>query len=254
MENNPEAAVTPEVKTEAQPTNTNQETQAPAAPAQPDMHGFTSDQLADMKKFFEANGGFDKIKAKISNPEPKVEQNVMNAPTTTGVNAAIQTTGIKAAQQVQAQQTPQQPQQQQQIDGSIRMNEWIAKQYFEGFANDPKYKQVFAEKSTNDLAKEMAGFNVFLTNMDGSINDKGVRAYLDMKAETIAAHQTAVTPVESSSAPTIDYVPVGDSINNITEARAVLMQDSQLKRSGQAGHPKAQLAEEFLKKSLERKA
>lgn len=239
MENNPEAAVTPEVKTEAQPTNTNQETQAPAAPAMPDMHGFTSDQLADMKKFFEANGGFDKIKAKISNPTP--------APA-----PAVEQKPAEPVQQ-QAPQMPQQPQQQQQIDGSIGMNEWIAKQYFEGFANDPKYKQVFAEKSTNDLAKEMAGFNVFLTNMDGSINDKGVRAYLDMKAETIAAHQTAVTPVESS-APTVDYVPVGDSINNIAEARAVLMQDSQLKRSGQAGHPKAQLAEEFLKKSLEHKA
>lgn len=240
MENNPEAAVTPEVKTEAQPTNTNQETQAPAASAQPDMHGFTSDQLADMKKFFEANGGFDKIKAKISNPTP--------APA-----PAVEQKPAEPVQQ-QVPQMPQRPQQQQQIDGSIGMNEWIAKQYFEGFASDPKYKQVFAEKSTNDLAKEMAGFNVFLTNMDGSINDKGVRAYLDMKAETIAAHQTAVTPVESSSAPTIDYVPVGDSINNITEARAVLMQDSQLKRSGQAGHPKAQLAEEFLKKSLEHKA
>ena len=55
-------------------TNTN------PAPAQaPDMHGFTSEQLADMKKFFDNNGGFDGVKAKISNPEKPVEKPVENS-------------------------------------------------------------------------------------------------------------------------------------------------------------------------------
>ena len=65
MENAPEApAAAPAVESEATP-NTN------PAPAAPDMHGFTSDQLAEMRKFYDANGGFDKIKSRISNPEPK---------------------------------------------------------------------------------------------------------------------------------------------------------------------------------------
>ena len=52
MENTPEAAgAVPAPQTEATPTNYNPE------PAQaPDMHGFTSEQLADMQKFFQANG------------------------------------------------------------------------------------------------------------------------------------------------------------------------------------------------------
>ena len=70
MENAPEAPAEAPKAPESEATpNTNQEQQAA-----PDMHGFTSDQLAEMQKFFEANGGFDKIKSRISNPEPKVEQ------------------------------------------------------------------------------------------------------------------------------------------------------------------------------------
>lgn len=216
-----------------------QAAQAPATQA-PDMHGFTSEQLAEMQKFFAANGGFDKIKSRISNPEPRTEQ-----PAQSPVQPQQPAQPAQPAQPVQPQyKAP---------EGSMSTSEYIAKQYFEGFANDPKYKEVFAGKTSEDLVKEMAGFNVFLTNLDGSINDGGVRRYLNMKAETIAAHQSPVTPSESA-APTVDYVPIGDSIRNISEARAVIMQDSELRRSGQAGHPKIQMAEEFLKKALEGKA
>ena len=74
MDNTPNEApaAAPAAESVATP-NTNENTSQ--APAMPDMHGFTSEQLADMKKFFDNNGGFDKIKARISNPEPKpVEQ------------------------------------------------------------------------------------------------------------------------------------------------------------------------------------
>ena len=66
------------------PTTTNNNEPAPvqtSAPAQsPDMHGFTSEQLADMKKFFDNNGGFDAIKSKISNPEKTAGQAQDNKP------------------------------------------------------------------------------------------------------------------------------------------------------------------------------
>lgn len=236
MDNTPNEApaAAPAAESVATP-NTNENTSQ--APAMPDMHGFTSEQLADMKKFFDNNGGFDKIKARISNPEPKpVEQ-------------PAQPVQQQAPVQSQQPQQPQQLQQPKPAEGSMSVNEYIAKQYFEGFSKDPKYKQVFDGKKSAELIKEMAGFNVYLTNLDGTINDDGVRKYLDMKAETIASHQTQITP-EASAAPTVDYVQVGETINNIAEARAVLRQDAQLRASGQAGHPSIEKAREFLKNML----
>ena len=72
MENNPteapaEATKAPESEA---PKDTNNEQAASQAP---DMHGFTSEQLAEMRKFYDANGGFDKVKSKISNPEKPAE-------------------------------------------------------------------------------------------------------------------------------------------------------------------------------------
>lgn len=236
MDNTPNEApaAAPAAESVATP-NTNENTSQ--APAMPDMHGFTSEQLADMKKFFDNNGGFDKIKARISNPEPKpVEQ-------------PAQPVQQQAPVQPQQPQQPQQFQQPKPAEGSMSVNEYIAKQYFEGFSKDPKYKQVFDGTKSAELIKEMAGFNVYLTNLDGTINDDGVRKYLDMKAQTIASHQTQITP-EASAAPTVDYVQVGETINNIAEARAVLRQDAQLRASGQAGHPSIEKAREFLKNML----
>ena len=236
MDNTPNEApaAAPAAESVATP-NTNENTSQ--APAMPDMHGFTSEQLADMKKFFDNNGGFDKIKARISNPEPKpVEQPAQPVQQQTPV-------------QPQQPQQPQQFQQPKPAEGSMSVNEYIAKQYFEGFSKDPKYKQVFDGTKSAELIKEMAGFNVYLTNLDGTINDDGVRKYLDMKAQTIASHQTQITP-EASAAPTVDYVQVGETINNVAEARAVLRQDAQLRASGQAGHPSIEKAREFLKNML----
>jgi hypothetical protein len=45
-------------------------------------------------------------------------------------------------------------------------------------------------------------------------------------------------------------VPVGDKIDSIDKARAVIMQDAQLRRSGQAGHPNVKMAEDYLKNLL----
>ena len=42
------------------------------APA-PDMHGFTSEDLAGMRTFIDNNGGWDKIKSRISNPTQTTE-------------------------------------------------------------------------------------------------------------------------------------------------------------------------------------
>lgn len=227
MENTPEAAGAAQApQTEATPTNSNPE------PAQaPDMHGFTSDQLADMKKFFEANGGFDKIKAKISNPAPKVEQNVLNTPAPTVEEQAPTQPEYKAPA------------------GSITAQEFLAQQYFGALASDPKYAAIADDVRSGAVLKDMAAFNIRPLNPDGSINDTMVRRYLDLKAQTVVAKQTSSAP-EASTAPTVDYVPYNESLMDMRQAMAIIQQDSALKARGQSGHPNAQQAEEFMKKTL----
>jgi hypothetical protein len=228
MENTPEAAgAAPAPQTEATPTNSNPE---PAqAPAAPDMHGFTSEQLADMQKFFQANGGYDKVKSRISNPTP--------AP-------AEEQKPVEPARPVEPEEPPYVP-----PEGSIRPDEFLAQQYFGALSREEKYAAISKEIESGAVLKDMAAFNIRPLNRDGSINDTMVRRFLDMKAQTVVAHQSSATP-EASNAPTVDYVPVDGDIKDMRQAMAVLQQDSMLKRSGQAGHPAAEAAEKFMREQL----
>ena len=230
MENNPneapaEAPKAPE--SEATPTANGQ---APASEA-PDMHGFTSDQLADMKKFFDANGGFDKIKSKISNPQPApISEAQPQNPTS----------------QPQAPVEPQQPVYKA-PEGSITAQEFLAQQYFQGLSRDPKYEGISEQISSGDILKEMASFNIRPLNQDGSINDKMVRQYLDLKAQTVPAKGTGTEP-NASAAPTVEYYQIqGDKITQMDDAYKILQQDMQLQAAGQGHHPMIQAAEEFIK-------
>lgn len=210
-----EAPKAPE--SEQTPTTTNPE------PAQaPDMHGFTSDQLADMKKFFEANGGFDKVKSKISNPEKPAEPAAPAEPKKEETPTKPVTEEVK---------TP---------AGAITAQEFLAKQYFKALAGEEKYAPIAKGIENGDYLKEMAAFGINALNQDGSINDQKVRMYLDLKAQTVPAKPTETEP-NASSAPTVSYVEVGDKIENIDQAYQVIMQP---------GHPKSQEAEEFIKTHL----
>lgn len=241
MDNAPEAPAAMPAESEATPiTNP---TPAPAespAPA-PDMHGFTSDQLADIDKFFKANGGFDAIKSKISNPQP------------------IQQPSPEPVRPQWEQPNPMQRQQQQYQEpmyrapeGSITAQEFLAQQYFQALAGEEKYANISDKIATGDVLKEMASFNIQPLNRDGSINDQMVRRYLDLKAQTVPAKATSTEP-SASAAPTVEYVEVGDNISNINQAYEVLAQDAKLRSQGLAGHPKIQLAEAFIKEQLSKK-
>lgn len=225
MADAPEAPVTPEVKSETTPNTNPEPAQAPEQkPEAPDMHGFTSEQLAEMKKFYDANGGFDKVKAKISNPEPKPAE---PAPE---VKPAEQPTE-PATQPAPQPQTPQ---------GAITQAEFLAQQYFKALAGEEKYAPIAKEIANGDLLKEMAGFNIQPLNQDGSINDTMVRRYLDLKAQTVPAKPTETEP-NASTAPTVDYVQVGDKIESLEQAQAVFMQ---------ANHPRREDAKEFIRQHL----
>lgn len=224
MENTPEAPVTPEVKSEATPTNTEQA--APAA--QPDMHGFTSEQLADMQRFFQANGGYEKVKSKISNPTPAPAEEQKPAETVQPAPAAAPKTMPK---------------------GAVSLNEAMIRVYFKDLATKPEYAAIKDDIVYGKALEEMLdlGMNPFID--ENTIDEDHVIKYLNLKAQTVPAKQSAMEP-EASSAPTVDYVPVGEQINNMDEAYAVLRQDSQLKRMGKAGHPAIAKAEEYIKAHL----
>lgn len=219
MENN-EAPVTPEVKSEATP-NTNPEPQAP------DMHGFTSDQLADMQKFFQANGGYDKVKSRISNPTPAPEPKPVEPERPVEPEKPAYTPPV----------------------GSIRPDEFLAQQYFGALSREEKYSSISKDIESGAVLKDMAMFNIRPLNEDGSINDTMVRRFLDMKAQTVAAKQTSVLP-EESAAPTVEYIPVEGDIKDMQQAMAVLQQDSVLRRAGKGGHPAAEAAEKYMRGQL----
>ena len=225
MENTPEAAgAVPAPQTEATPTNSNPE------PVQaPDMHGFTSEQLADMQRFFQANGGYDKVKSRISNPTPApVQEQKPVEP------------AQPAAPAQPAYRTP---------AGSITPQEFLAQQYFGALSHEEKYAAIAKEVESGAVLRDMAAFNIHPMNEDGSINDVMVRRFLDMKAATVAARQPASMP-EASAAPTVDYVPVEGDIRDMQQAMAVLQQDSALRAAGMAGHPSADAAEKFMRETL----
>lgn len=233
MENNPEAPVAPEAKSEATPINANQEQASAQAPVAPDMHGFTSEQLADMQKFFQANGGYEKVKSRISNPTP--------AP-------AEEQKSVEPAQPSRAFEPPVQPAYQPPA-GSITQQEIFAKTYFDSLASQEKYSGIAKEISSGAVLKEMADLGIQVINQDGSINAGTVTKYLDRIVQAMPAKQSSAVP-EASAAPTVDYIPVGEKINSMEEARAIIMQDAQLKRSGQAGHPSVKMAEDYLRDFL----
>lgn len=225
MENTPEAAgAAPAPQTEATPINSNPE------PVQaPDMHGFTSEQLADMQKFFQANGGYDKVKSRISNPTPAPVQE--QKPVEPAQPAAPAQPAYKAPA------------------GSITPQEFLAQQYFGALSREEKYAAIAKEVESGAVLRDMAAFNIHPMNEDGSINDVMVRRFLDMKAATVAARQPASMP-EASAAPTVDYVPVEGDIRDMQQAMAVLQQDSALRAAGMAGHPSADAAEKFMRETL----
>lgn len=229
MDKAPEAAAeAPKApETEATPQTTNPE----PAPA-PDMHGFTSEELADMRKFFESNGGFKAVKSKISNPQAPVE-------------ATQATPEPKSDAQPITQ--PAQPVEYKTPEGSITAQEFLAKQYFQSLAGEEKYTAIAKGIANGDYLKEMAAFGISPLNQDGSINDQKVRMYLDLKAQTVPAQATSSEP-NASSAPTVDYVAAGPdgAVTTAEQAYAILQQDAQLKAAGMGSHPSIAKAEQFI--------
>lgn len=205
------------------PTNTNTSNTEPAKNI--DMHGFTPEDLAGMRTFIDNNGGWEKIKSRISNPTSAPEPAQSEPEAQQPQNPTSQT---QEPTQVQAPQTPQ---------GAITAQEFLAKQYFKSLAGEEKYASIAQGIEKGDYLKEMAAFGIKALNQDGSINDQKVRMYLDLKAQTAPAKPTGDEP-NASAAPTVSYTEVGDNITDINQAYKVLMEP---------GNPGMAKAEEYIR-------
>lgn len=226
MDNAPAEAPAPAPTGESVETpNTNMETVA--APQMPDMHGFTPEDLAGMRTFIDNNGGWDKIKSRISNPSAeKPVENSQPEPQTQ--NEPTSHTEPQTAQGHY--QVPK---------GAITPSEFLAEQYFKSLAGEQKYETISDGIRNGDYLKEMAAFGIQAINQDGSINDQKVRMYLDLKAQTVPAKPTNSEP-NASAAPTVSYTEVGDNgFTDINQAYKVIMEP---------GNPNIAKAEEYIKK------
>lgn len=224
MENNPtapaEATKAPEsVET---PINTN------PAPAQAsDMHGFTSEQLADMKKFFDNNGGFDGVKAKISNPTKATEAPAQVAEPQKQEEPTSHTQAQPVEQQIQ-----------QPLPKGARTNEdLMAEYYFRTLSEKPEYAAISEDIRKGNVLKEMDNLGISYRYPNGAWNDERINEYLKLKAQTVPAKPTESGP-NASAAPTVTYTEVGDNITDINQAYKVLME---------AGNPNMAKAEEFIR-------
>ena len=230
MENAPEAPTTAPAEASVTPTNTNQEsTQTPESNSV-DLHGFTQDDLAGMRRFIDNNGGWDAIKQKISAPKNVQPQQIEQ-------NNNIQE---QQAQPTSQTNTPE-PVSYQTPKGAITAQEFLAEQYFKSLAGEEKYANIADGVRNGDYLKEMSAFGINVLNQDGSINDNKVRMYLDLKAQTVPAKPTETEP-NASAAPTVTYTEVGEKgIENIDQAYKILMEP------GNANRAKA---EDFIRKTL----
>lgn len=206
-------------------TNTN-----PAPVQAPDMHGFTSEQLADMKKFFDNNGGFDGVKAKISNPEKPVEKPVENSQTQP--QRTEEPTSHTQAQPVE--QQTQQP-----LPKGARTNEdLMAEYYFRTLSEKPEYAAISEDIRRGNVLKEMDNLGINYKYPNGAWNDERINDYLKLKALTVPAKPTESGP-NASAAPTVNYTEVGENgFTDINQAYKVLMEQ---------GNPNMAKAEEFIR-------
>lgn len=201
------------------PQTTNSE---PAKAEVPDMHGFTSEQLAEMRKFYDANGGFDKVKSKISNPEKATED-----------SAEPQKTEPTSHTQAQPEEQMQQP-----LPKGARTNDDImAEFYFRTLSEKPEYATISEDIKNGNVLAEMDKLGISYRYSNGAWDDERINEYLKLKAQTVPAKPTETEP-NASNAPTVDYITVGDKIDNIDQAYQVIMQP---------GHPSMAKAEEYIK-------
>lgn len=239
MDNIPDKAAgeTSAPQTEANPINS--EPQQPAV----DMHGFTSDQLADMRKFIDANGSWDKIKSRISNPQ-------LTQPTSQPAQPVQQPTSqsqpSSADAQSQPQPAPQPVSQPETPKGYAKPQELLLEQYFDRLSTRPEYANISKDIANGNILKEMASMGMNPIDDNFNVNTAQLEQFLKLKSASVPAIPTETAP---TNIPTVDFTEVGENITDVNQALKVLEESRVAKSKGLAEHPSVAKAEEFLKKA-----
>lgn len=222
-----EAAPATPVEQPAQPEAT-----TPTTETTPNKSYFSDEQLAEMQKFIENNGGYDsawkKMKAGISAPQKAPEQPAapQSQPEPAKVPEAPQTASRGAR------------------DGVFSMEELLVRDQFERYAKEPKYANIADDILGDKVLKGLADFNIDVVK-DGFFNDKDVRKYLDLYAASRPAKPTSAEPTASPS--------MADTLSDITEittreqADRIQIESLRRKAAGQPEHPLEAKAKEFIK-------
>lgn len=249
MENNPVAPTDAQAPASvANPTNSNE--QAPVAtppanegapasqPAEPTPEqmakflGTTVEGLEKAKKFYENNGGFDKVfgerKAEITTPKSQQPQ---------------------APAQPQQPAQPMQPQNQtQQPTSNLSMQNIEAmavKEFFKELAANPEYANI-ADKLTDgtvmDQANKMFDIPLFA---NGDVNRSQLTDFAKMYSKTLPA-APASAPVTNT--PTVSNEPVQFTgpINTSMDAAKIVQENNAMVAAGQGEHPRLKEAKDFL--------
>ena len=222
-------------QTEANPTtNTNPAPEAPQTASSEsteapkvDLHGFTEEQLADMAKFYAANGGYDKVKSRLSNPQQnQPQQPEAEKPAT--------------EPQTQAQAQPTQP-----PKGFASIQELQMQAYFERIAEKPEYANISEQIANGDILKEMAKMGMHPIDENFNVNVDQLNDFLALKAASVPAKPTSVEP---TTTPTVEYIAMdGENITSMDQAVSIARQSTMLRAQGLKPHPAEAKALEYMK-------
>lgn len=213
-------------------TNSNPAPEAPApeAPAAPTAEqvaqylGTTPENLAAFQKFTGANGNFDKVfeKTKKAISAPQTVQQPSPAP------EAPQT----APEAPQAPSQPPQP-----ADGYITPTEIANMQYNKMLTE--QYPEIAEYVSKGEYIKEASALGIQVVDQNGYMNDKSIRAFLDLKKAAVPAPAPS-DPVTTT--PLANYNEVEGAIDTREKAMQVMSQGE--------GHPQYKEAVEMMRKSF----
>ena len=240
MENTPTAAAQP---TEAQPTNSNQETSAPQPTAGINAEqvakylGTNPETLEKFQTFVKANGEFDKAFSKmrtgISNPDKFSQEQ----PQTQPEQPQPQAPELQPTQPVQPAQPPK---------GFASLNELSVERYFRDLAHDPKYANISEQIENGEILKEMTSMGMAPIDENYNINVNQLHQFLALKSASVPTKPTSAEP---TTIPTVEYFNEGKDITSSQQALQVLQQSFALESRGQAPHPDKAKAEAFLRQS-----
>lgn len=215
-------AVAPQGEVTPSTTNTQEAaipTDSPASEAPADAPIFTPEEAADIKKFFDNNGGFEKVKRNISlrkaDAPKQAETSAPEVTPGTAPQAQQLTTPEAPAQQTAEPSTNTVPK------GFRTPTEIIAQVYNDRLEAVPEYEPIKDYIHSGEYIKEMEKMGMIAFDKQGNVNDAVVRQFLDLKAKTVPAPTTS-TPLTST--PLVEYTHTEGDITNLETARAIMRQ------------------------------